>query len=175
MSRAQCERLWGKRDERWRVKENALFAPFPRELPAFRAMERVRLEHQKRALERAKAGLPPLARTASSAELCLRALPHGLGGTLLESVISRASPVHRLEAWRVNEAIERTNAFIEDVRLAREAREERDRIQRERAARRAERDAEVAASGGGDGMSSLGVEYFGGVAQPGSRRGVDGE
>ena len=149
LSRAQCERLWGKRDERWRVKENALFAPFPRELPVFRAMERVRLEHQKRALERAKAGLPPLARTASAVELCLRALPHGLGGTLLESVISRASPVHRLEASRVNEAIERTNAFIEDVRLAREAREERDRIQRERAARRAERDAEVAASGGG--------------------------
>lgn len=149
LSRAQCERLWGKRDERWRLKENATFAPFPRELPVFRAMERVRLEHQKSALERAKAGLPPLARTASSAELCLRALPHGLGGTLLESVISRASPVHRLEASRVNEAIERTNAFIEDVRLAREAREERDRIQRERAARRAERDAEVAASGGG--------------------------
>ena len=46
LSRAQCERLWGKRDERWRVKENALFAPFPRELPVFRAMERVRLEHQ---------------------------------------------------------------------------------------------------------------------------------
>ena len=148
LSRAQCERLWGTRDERWRLKENARFAPFPRELPAFRAMERARLEHQKRALERAKAGLPPLARTASNAELCLRALPHGLGGTLLESVISRASPVHRLEAWRVNEAIERTNAFIEDVRVAREAREERDRIQRERMQRRAERDAEVAASGG---------------------------
>ena len=62
-------------------------------------------------------------------------------------MISRASPVHRLEASRVNEAIERTNAFIEDVRLAREAREERDRIQRERAARR----AEVAAAGGGGG------------------------
>ena len=147
LSRAQCERLWGVRDERWRLKENARFAPFPRELPAFRALERVRLEHQKRALERAKAGLPPLARTASAVELCLRALPHGLGGTLLESVISRASPVHRLEASRVNEAIERTNAFIEDVRLAREAREERDRIQRERAARR----AEVAAAGGGGG------------------------
>ena len=117
MSRAQCERLWGVRDERWRLKENARFAAFPRELPVFRALERVRLEHQKRALERAKAGLPPLARTASAAELCLRALPHGLGGTLLESVISRASPVHRLEASRVNEAIERTNAFIEDVRL----------------------------------------------------------
>ena len=147
LSRAQCERLWGVRDERWRLKENARFAPFPRELPAFRALERVRLEHQKRALERAKAGLPPLARTASAVELCLRALPHGLGGTLLESVVSCASPVHRLEASRVNEAIERTNAFIEDVRLAREAREERDRIQRERAARR----AEVAAAGGGGG------------------------
>ena len=67
---------------------------------------------------------------------------------MLESVIYRASPVHRLEASRVNEAIERTNAFIEDVRLAREAREERDRIQRERAARRAERDAEGGRAGG---------------------------
>ena len=151
LSRAACERLAGHRDERWRLKENSRFVPFEREKPVFAAMERVRLEHQKDALDRVRRGLRPLTGVdkMSATERCLRALPHGLGGILLENVIRRASPVHGLEVRRTNEAIERTNAFIADVTAMRQAREERDRAQAERLRRRAEREAEVAINSDG--------------------------
>ena len=181
--RAVRERLWGKRDERWRSQGERAVRAFPtRAAGVSRDGTRASGAPKTRAGTR-KGWITALARTASSAELCLRALPHGLGGTLLESAHIARVAVHRLEASRVNEAIERTNAFIEG--RAWRGRRGRNAIGYRGNGRRgrAERDAgsaRRAAGGGSDGMSSLGRSTSGrsrgGVAgeETGRRRGGDG-
>lgn len=135
------ERAAGLRDQRGRRLNHAVFAPFETELTVFSSMEAIRLEHQMTAEERRRRGEPEVALAESHMERCLRGVP--IAGTLLESIIRRAAPVHKLADLARTEENTALVATMRAVMAHRAAVEERQAEVREKAKKKAERDAEV--------------------------------
>lgn len=131
LSRVRYERVSGVGAERGRRRGLAAFTPFEAELPVFSSMEAARLEHQLAAAERRRSGQPPVELTESHVERCLRAVP--VRGTLLERIIRRASPCHRLAELEEKQKAASLIAVMNEVvqqRAVREARARRRFTQR---------------------------------------------